>query len=290
MSVKTAIFLLLCFLLLLPNMCEAEEALNCRITKVLPVKLTSQGMDAKCAINYESAGGDICALYRVRNLPAHPATPVLWKTTTHEILMDVQIPACPPNTVCPWITVNKMGPEFEMGRSVLVYGKGGDSHSDTVQAFIDKVGAKVVKYQTSLTTVIEDSQGKYTEFGIEAASKVEGTGPYRLTYRLSLVGRKHQVPGGAREAVAGRARRLAIWSPAVKKPKPEELTVGWRGVTQRFYAGAGKMVVLELTEDSPEVAVIVTAKAIKLAPVSLVIRAGGQQLAATTAAAYLPLE
>ena len=292
MTAKALPLLPLLFLLLSPGVAPTAEPMSCKPSKVRHVQLTSQGKAAKYAIWYQSAAGDNCRLYRVHNFPAHPATTVTWKAD-NETLLAAWLPACPADTICPWIGAEKIGAQTEPGTSTLIYGANpSDSHSDSAQTFIAKPAERgeLAEYQTTVRGVIEDATGKLTGVGILVDSKVEGTGPYTLSYRMSLVQEK-SAPAGRHRQPVELARQITIWSPSAKKRDPGDLTVAWEEVTEGFLQRRrARLPVLALTADSPEMVTTISAKSIRLLTVPLVVRSGQKQIATTTAPAYVPVK
>ena len=290
MSAKAVALLSLCVVVLTAGASAAQSVQPCRIIKVLHAEVTSQSRDAKYAVKYQSGSGEDCRIYRVRNLAGHPATLVQWKAAD-ETLLDVQLPACPADMMCPWVAATKTGQRTQPGSSSLRYGEKGE-YSDTPDTFIEKQLApgQHPEYQTLLQVAIADSPGKLTEFGVQVASRVEGTGPYRLTYRLSLVQGRSQPQDRYRQAVEP-AHQLTIWPTAAKKEDPANLSVEWQGITPELvHPRSGENnVTTALSQSSPETVVSIVAKAIKLAWVPLIIRSGRRRIAVTTAPAYLPV-
>lgn len=269
----------------------AQNAQPCQINKALHTEVTNQGSDAKYAVKYQSGSGKDCRMYRVRNLAGHPATMVQWKAAD-ETLLNVQLPACPAGMTCPWVAAAKRGQGTQPGSSDLRYGEKGE-YSDTPDTFTEKHPApgQHPEYETLLQGATADSPGKLIEVGVVAASRVEGGGPYRLTYRLSLVQGGSPQPHGRNRQAVELAQQLTIWPNAAEKPRPGDLSVEWQGITPELVhlQPGEKNVTTALSQSSPETVVSIVAKAIKLARVPLIIRSGRQRIAVTTAPVYLPV-
>jgi hypothetical protein len=169
-----AVGLLLCYLTATAQESPAIPAgtlrvLDCSVAESLPVP-PAEAREGGFAFLFESLGGTAvdgraCTVYRLRNLPGSPPTPVRWVAGS-EVLVDVaRLARCSSDAECAWLEVARyfdggyVGGDTEIG-----YGLNADSFRHTSPGLValsfPDVGAAASSVGTELVGTVLDSRDR----------------------------------------------------------------------------------------------------------------------------------
>lgn len=166
-----------------PPPAEETQLLNCRINEHLPPE-PALAAEGGYGFQYQSIEGvtedaRACTLYRLRNTPDKPPTPVRW-TLGEEILMDkTRLARCPADVVtCPWVNVAKY---FEgsvaTNLSQISYGLNADAYAQQVETFMSNPSpgslAEAQSIGTEIQGVFASAAGEPVDVHLIVKSRVE---------------------------------------------------------------------------------------------------------------------
>jgi hypothetical protein len=149
-------FLMLCLLLLpaasTPNVtaqgapgADPDRLLNCLIDGHVPEQpgIAQQG---GYHVEFQSLRGvtaddRACTVYRLRNAPDKPPTPLRWTLGDETVVDKLRLPRCGGPEDCGWLSFAKYFPGgIDTNLSLLSYGLNADAYQETAETFMHTVG------------------------------------------------------------------------------------------------------------------------------------------------------
>lgn len=126
---------------------DSVKLLNCTIAGGIP-EVPAQAAQGGYLLEYQSLRGTTedaraCTVYRLRNAPGKPPTPLRW-TLGEEVVVDkVRLARCDGEAACPWMTVVKyFAGEIDTNLSTLSYGLNADAYHEQVSTFMATFGVR----------------------------------------------------------------------------------------------------------------------------------------------------
>lgn len=148
------------------------------------------------AFEYESIRGADCRIYRLRNKPGKPLTPVVWRDGA-DVLLDVTLPACRTGSACTPQEVQKDGIAVTTAPTKINFGFNKDEYSEQTTAYGRLKWAAVnpaLPDRTLTFTGSVDSKGTSTPVSVRLKSYADkAKGGYALKYKLSASSKPHSV-------------------------------------------------------------------------------------------------
>ena len=227
-------FLMLCLLLLLPTAstqgtadASADRMLNCLIDGHVPEQpgVAEQG---GYHIEYQSLRGvteddRACTVYRLRNAPDKPPTPLRWTLGEETVVDKLRLPRCDAPDACDWLTFAKYFPgAIDTNLSLLSYGLNADAYQETTETFMHTValtdsvvaeaqGTRASSVGTEIvgTFVGSDEAARRLHLIVKSRFEASPSGGARLVYEIddlagsgALVDRSLRIQWGALDALA----------------------------------------------------------------------------------------
>lgn len=161
---------------------EDLQVLDCSVAQALPSP-AAEAADGGFNFAYQSLGGltddgRSCTVYRLRNRPGSPPTPVRWQAGD-EVLVDLaRLKRCGSEEECPWFEVaSYFEGRFEGAKSQLSFGLNADSfrlQSDSLVASPDPdVGASSASVGTEVVGTITLADESEVEVDLLVKSRFE---------------------------------------------------------------------------------------------------------------------
>jgi hypothetical protein len=160
----------------------ARQVLACLVAESLPAP-PAEAREGGFAFVFESLGGTAvdgraCTVYRLRNLPGSPPTPVRWSTGS-EVLVDVaSLARCREEAACAWFEVARyFDGAYVGGETVIGYGLNADSFRiaspGLVAISFPDLGATAASVGTELVGTLVDSEGREVVLDLVVKSRIE---------------------------------------------------------------------------------------------------------------------
>jgi len=257
----------------------AVEQTQCVVRANLPVGVENQG---GYAFDYQSGKGDICRVYRLRNMPGRLQTPVLWKDR-REVFMDLSLPECAAKSACQWDTVVRISADSSrVGKSTLSYGLNRDEFTDDPDAYRSELVSKPTRLPPLITIfggVVPDGRRNPHRIAIQLSSYAfaKGAEPYTLRYEIEIT---------------GMSEAMRLLRPATARDSGSGLGLIWHAAASDSffrYLERNRLTDLLPGGDKSKVIFEIQATEIEVEEFQLLeVLAGGDVIAATTAPAYRP--
>lgn len=124
-----------------------DRILNCLVEGHVP-ELPGVAQQGGYHVEYQSLRGRTaddraCTVYRLRNAPGGPPTPLRW-TVGDEIVVDrLRLPRCRASDACDWFAFAKYFPGgIDTNLSLLSYGLNADAYRETAETYMHTVGVR----------------------------------------------------------------------------------------------------------------------------------------------------
>jgi hypothetical protein len=92
--------------------------------------------DSGYAFEFQSQEGENCRVYRIKNTPGKPLTPVKW-SDQDTVFIDTNLPACGPKASCDWITAVQYSLASNRSHTEIGYGINKDQHKTQSPAYVE---------------------------------------------------------------------------------------------------------------------------------------------------------
>ncbi len=159
-----------------------SQVLRCQVVEALPTP-PAEAREGGFAFVFESLGGTAddgraCTVYRLRNLPGSPPTPVKWSAGT-EVLAEVAgLPRCPEDAACEWFEVARyFDGDFVNGDTLVSYGLNADSfrlESPGLVSFASPdTGAAAASVGTQVVGTVITAEGEEVALDLIVKSRIE---------------------------------------------------------------------------------------------------------------------
>jgi hypothetical protein len=158
---------------------------------------TGSVVEGGYAFEYESIRGVDCRIYRLRNTPGKPLTPVVWRDGS-DVLLDVTLPACRAGHACTPQEVKKDGIAVTTTPTKISFGFNKDEYSEPTTAYgrlkLATANPALPDRTLSFTGSVANAKGANTPVAVALTSYVDKSADgYALNYKLSASTDPHSV-------------------------------------------------------------------------------------------------
>ncbi len=163
----------------------ANQVLGCVVDVSVPSP-PARASEGGFAFEFESLGGTAldgrtCAVYRLRNLPGSPPTPVRWSAGNEVLITITGLARCRGDLPCEWLEVARyFEGDVVSGDTLLGYGLNADSFvasSDALVGFPSPdVQASAASVGTELVGTLVDPEGGLVSLDLVVKSRLERDG------------------------------------------------------------------------------------------------------------------
>lgn len=171
-----------------------DQLLNCLIDGHVPAQpgIAQQG---GYHVEFQSLRGvtdddRACTVYRLRNAPDKPPTPLRWTLGDETVVDKLRLPRCGGRDECDWISFAKYFPGgVDTNLSLLSYGLNADAYQETAETFMHTVGMP--------DSAIAEAEGVLaSSVGTEIEGTFVGSDDVPRPLHLIVKSRFHEDPAG----------------------------------------------------------------------------------------------
>ncbi len=267
----------------------AEQVLACIVADSLPAP-PAEAKEGGFGFVFESLGGTAvdgraCTVYRLRNLPGSPPTPVRWVAGSEVLVDGARLARCTGEEDCVWFEVARyFDGGYLGGDTVLGYGLNADSFRVASRGLValsfPDVGAAAAGVGTELVGTVVDSSDREVALDLVVRSRLEREGDELLLVYEATSNDPSQLDG---------SRFVLAWEAFDLLPAG---AVGGAGAVGPFRTLAGRAVVPASPAGPGAVVVrLPAAAAVYQDGLALTVREpgeGGEDLLTVTLPAFLP--